>query len=163
MSSQPSLQYPTREFLNTNFHKSDLQKRCRELGLTKVWVNKEQLIDMIMANTPTAEENDTRPDYSPHGTQQLHPVVTVPCVSPGSTYTPATPPISATHHTPALHCTPTLPHIPTLPHYSNSSHTPNSPHIPNSAHILTSPFIPTSPHTSPHIHHTQTTVVNGRA
>ncbi|KAK3881613.1 hypothetical protein Pcinc_013959 [Petrolisthes cinctipes] len=149
MSSQPSLQYPTREFLNTNFHKSDLQKRCRELGLTKVWVNKEQLIDMIMANTPIAEENDTRPDYSPHGTQQLHPVVTVPGLSPGSTYTHATPPISATHHTPALHCTPTLPHIPTLPHSSNSSHTPNSPHTPNSAHILTFPFIPTSPHTSP--------------
>ncbi|KAK3883022.1 hypothetical protein Pcinc_012629 [Petrolisthes cinctipes] len=150
MSSQPSLQYPTREFLNTNFHKSDLQKRCRELGLTKVWVNKEQLIDMIMANTPITEENNTRSDYSPHGTQQLHPVVTVPGLSPCST-----PPISATHHTPALYCTPTLPHIPTLPHSPNSSHTPNSPHTLNSshtlnsAHILTSPFIPTSPHTSP--------------
>jgi len=43
-----SLQNPTRSYLNENFTKPQLQKHCRELGLTKIWVNKEQLIDMIM-------------------------------------------------------------------------------------------------------------------
>ena len=43
----PPPQLPTREYLD-QFTKTDLQKRCRELGLTKVWVNKNELIDMIL-------------------------------------------------------------------------------------------------------------------
>ena len=42
---QQSQQLPTREFLDKT-HKADLQKRCKELGITKVWVNKSELIDM---------------------------------------------------------------------------------------------------------------------
>ena len=43
-----SLENPTRDFLNANYKKEDLQKQCRELGFTKVWVTKDKLIDMIL-------------------------------------------------------------------------------------------------------------------
>ncbi|XP_045101320.1 AF4/FMR2 family member 4-like [Portunus trituberculatus] len=46
-TSEPLSQLPTRENLN-KFHKADLQKRCRDLGITKVWFKKNELIDMIM-------------------------------------------------------------------------------------------------------------------
>ncbi|KAK3892441.1 hypothetical protein Pcinc_003674 [Petrolisthes cinctipes] len=69
---QPCLQFPTREFLSTNVNKSVIQRRNRTLGLTKIWVNKEQLIEMIMGNTPTADENNyTRPGTHPHEAPQL--------------------------------------------------------------------------------------------
>lgn len=55
-SPEPSLQLPTRENLS-KVHKADLQKRCRELGLTKIWVNKDQLIEMIINNTPSPTQN----------------------------------------------------------------------------------------------------------
>ena len=40
-----SLENPARDFLNANYKKEDLQKQCRELGFTKVWVTKDKLID----------------------------------------------------------------------------------------------------------------------
>ena len=43
-----SLNNPTWEYLHSNFRKAELQKHCRDLGMTKVWVTKEKLIDMIM-------------------------------------------------------------------------------------------------------------------
>ena len=43
-----SLENRTRDFLNANYKKEDLQKQCRELGFTKVWVTKDKLIDMIL-------------------------------------------------------------------------------------------------------------------
>ncbi|KAK8371952.1 hypothetical protein O3P69_016295 [Scylla paramamosain] len=47
-TSEPLSQLPTRENLN-KLHKADLQKRCRELGIKKVWSSKkDELIDMIM-------------------------------------------------------------------------------------------------------------------
>lgn len=46
------LTLPTRETL-VKCHKSDLQKRCRELGLNKIWVRKDQLIDMILQASKT--------------------------------------------------------------------------------------------------------------
>lgn len=46
--SELSLQCPTWEFLHSNFTKVELQKHCRELGLNKIWVTKEKLIDMII-------------------------------------------------------------------------------------------------------------------
>ena len=46
--SGPSLQNPTWQYLHENFTKIQLQKHCRELGLTKIWVLKEKLINMIM-------------------------------------------------------------------------------------------------------------------
>lgn len=56
--TKSSLEYPTKEYLNSNFHEADLLKRCRELGLNKVWINKDQLFDIIMANTPLANQNN---------------------------------------------------------------------------------------------------------
>ena len=46
-----SLENPTREFLFDNFTVSELRKHCRELGLTKVWVNKDELVNMILRST----------------------------------------------------------------------------------------------------------------
>ncbi|XP_068211709.1 bone marrow stromal antigen 2-like [Palaemon carinicauda] len=43
-----SLDNPTWEYLHSNFRKAELQKHCRDLGITKVWVTKEKLVDMIM-------------------------------------------------------------------------------------------------------------------
>ena len=40
---------PTREYFNVNFTKPELQRQCRELGLSKVWVTKDKLIDMLIA------------------------------------------------------------------------------------------------------------------
>ena len=55
---EPTLQNPTWNYLHNNFKKTELQKRCRELGLTKIWVTKEKLIDMIMEKTPTVPRNE---------------------------------------------------------------------------------------------------------
>ena len=54
-ASIPSLENPTREFLNANYKKEDLQKHCRDLGFSRVWVNKDQLIDMILENHRNSE------------------------------------------------------------------------------------------------------------
>ena len=62
-SSLLSLENPTREYLCNNFTKSQLQKHCRQLGLQKVWVNKIELVDMILRSTRTTEHEravDTR-------------------------------------------------------------------------------------------------------
>lgn len=48
-SSEPSPEFPTRAFLDKNYRKPNLQKRCRELGITNVWTSiKSQLIDKIL-------------------------------------------------------------------------------------------------------------------
>ena len=47
----PSLENPTREFLFDNFTVAELRKHCRHLGLTKVWVNKDTLVNMIIRST----------------------------------------------------------------------------------------------------------------
>lgn len=75
----PSIERPTREFLEKNYLKSDLQKRCRELGITNIWTNKSQLIEMILKKTESAT-NDTL----------LHPaasVATLTTSTPGDTST----------------------------------------------------------------------------
>lgn len=57
-----SLNNPTWEFLHSNYRKAELQKHCREIGITKVWVTKEKLIDMIMekhqSSRPINSENN---------------------------------------------------------------------------------------------------------
>ena len=45
---EPSLEFPTREFLEKNLRKPDLQKRCLELGITNIWTRKTDLIDMTL-------------------------------------------------------------------------------------------------------------------
>jgi len=56
----PSLENPTWEYLHSNFKKTDLQKRCRELGFNKIWVTKEKLVDMIMSkhDSPSNDNNE---------------------------------------------------------------------------------------------------------
>ena len=41
------IERPTREYFS-NFTKTELQKLCRQLGISKVWQNKDQLIDMLL-------------------------------------------------------------------------------------------------------------------
>ena len=54
-----SLQNPTWDYLHRNFKKVELQKHCRDLGLTKIWVTKEKLIDMIIEKTkPPSQDNE---------------------------------------------------------------------------------------------------------
>ena len=58
-----SLENPTQQFLNENFTKPQLQKHCRDIGLTKIWVNKEQLVEMILekhnATASNTRSNDS--------------------------------------------------------------------------------------------------------
>lgn len=49
---EPSLEFPTRDFLDKNLRKPDLQKRCLELGITNIWTRKTDLIDMILNKSP---------------------------------------------------------------------------------------------------------------
>lgn len=46
---------PTKEYLSS-LTKAQLQKRCSSIGLTNVWANKDQLVDMIIAH-----HNDVTP------------------------------------------------------------------------------------------------------
>ena len=48
LNTSVSLQNPTWEYLNSNYTKIDLQKHCREIGITQIWVTKEKLIDKIL-------------------------------------------------------------------------------------------------------------------
>ena len=56
-TAEVSIERPTREFLEKNYLKSDLQKRCRELGITNIWTNKNQLIEMILERTKSATQD----------------------------------------------------------------------------------------------------------
>ena len=62
--SEPSTQSLTREQLN-KLNKPDLQKRCQNLGLTKIWVTKDKLVNMILdhsgISTATVIHNNIQP------------------------------------------------------------------------------------------------------
>ena len=64
-----SLRNPTREFLDTNYKKTDLQKYCREIGISRVWTTKAELIEIIMArhsspeSPPASEYNHEEIDH----------------------------------------------------------------------------------------------------
>ena len=55
-----SLENPTRDYLLNNFTKVELQKRCRQLGLSKIWVTKEQLAEMILQSQHSNQSNRTQ-------------------------------------------------------------------------------------------------------
>ena len=59
-----SLENPTHDYLLRNFTKVQLQKHCREIGITKVYVNKEILVELIMEKHRSA-----RPDPLEGSTQ----------------------------------------------------------------------------------------------
>ena len=67
-----SLENPTREFLHTNFKKEDLQKHCRDLGFSRVWVNKDKLIDMILENHRNSELPSPESIVQAEGTTELN-------------------------------------------------------------------------------------------
>ena len=52
-----SLNNPTWEFLHSSFKRTELQKHCRDIGITKVWVTKGKLIDMILEKHRTMNTN----------------------------------------------------------------------------------------------------------
>ena len=52
--TMPSLENPTRDFLLKNFTVSELRRHCRQLGLPKVWVKKEELVEMILRSTQSS-------------------------------------------------------------------------------------------------------------
>lgn len=68
-----SLENPTWEFLNSNYRKTELQKHCRDIGITKVWVTKDKLIEMIMekhrSSRPCISETIVQDqEITPHAT-----------------------------------------------------------------------------------------------
>ena len=67
--TEPSHQFPTREYLEKNFNnKPHLQKWCRELGLSKVWVPKAELVNMILQDCkpkPQASDEENLPPPLP--------------------------------------------------------------------------------------------------
>ncbi|KAK3890367.1 hypothetical protein Pcinc_005676 [Petrolisthes cinctipes] len=98
VTGEPSMENPTKEYLN-NLTKLQLQKRCRNIGLTNVWANKDQLVDKIMAhhrdgapsscNTPSSSEDSSV--NSPSSEQ----VSSVSLNSEGDSVHPCSKPISA--------------------------------------------------------------------
>lgn len=65
-TGETTLEIPTREFLDKNHRKPDLQKRCRELGLTNIWsCSKSQLIDMIIGKTRLMNNGTAHDDIDP--------------------------------------------------------------------------------------------------
>ena len=67
----PSLQNPTWDFLFNNFKKVDLQKHCLDLGLRKIWVTKDKLVDMIMAKSASLKNSSTASSPNEQETQQI--------------------------------------------------------------------------------------------
>ncbi|KAK3888611.1 hypothetical protein Pcinc_007337 [Petrolisthes cinctipes] len=62
---EPSLRFPTRDYLQKPFNKPDHQKWCRELGLTKVWVTKDELIKIILQKCQSKPRAPDEEDPAP--------------------------------------------------------------------------------------------------
>ena len=60
-----SLDNPTREYLLGNFNKVQLQKHCRDIGITKVYVTKEKLVELILE-----KHRSTRPNTEERSIQE---------------------------------------------------------------------------------------------
>ena len=60
-----SLENPTPEYLHGNFNKVQLQKHCRDIGITKVYVTKAKLVELIME-----KHRSTRPNSSDSSTRE---------------------------------------------------------------------------------------------
>ena len=72
--NRPSLENPTWDYLFHNFTKPQLQKHCRQLGLSKIWQTKEKLIDMIMRSHQSTRRDETSRN---HDDQSLDPLARV--------------------------------------------------------------------------------------
>lgn len=64
--TEPSQELPTRETLEKKYRKPELQKRCRELGISNIWTSKSQLIDMILKHSRSSfNDTPTEVTHSP--------------------------------------------------------------------------------------------------
>ena len=54
-----SLENPTSEYLHDNYNKVQLQKYCREIGITKVYVTKAKLVELIMEKHRSPRPNNS--------------------------------------------------------------------------------------------------------
>ena len=61
-----TLEKPSREFLNTNFKKTELQKHCRDVGIARVWYTKDKLIDLILEKHKTTQTNVSENNAQDH-------------------------------------------------------------------------------------------------
>ena len=68
IANNASLDNPTWEYLHRNFKRTELQKHCRDIGIKKVWVTKEKLIDMILEKHSYGHSS-SRPNVSENVTQ----------------------------------------------------------------------------------------------
>ncbi|KAK4307059.1 hypothetical protein Pmani_021151 [Petrolisthes manimaculis] len=137
---EPSIMFPTREFLNS-CNKTDLQNRCKELGITKIWVNKDQLIDMILQSTSnhtidTTQSVSVSPaelPVSPH-TDNTH-----PSLEPEVTHPPAL--SAALNEVPNPFITPDVIITPEDTHPSDMQEAANSSSTPGEASALVTPDV----------------------
>ena len=74
--SRAFLQNPTREYLQENYTKPQLQKQCQLLGLRSIWVRKDDLVDMIidhfseqMSRTLNNQQNSQQGDATNNATE----------------------------------------------------------------------------------------------
>lgn len=73
-ASEPSLENPSWDYLFNNFTKLELQKQCRAMGITKIWVTKDKLVDLIMRAHPSThnERNEETCDPIQKLQDELH-------------------------------------------------------------------------------------------
>ena len=62
-----SLDNPTWEYLHNNFRRTELQKHCREIGITKVYVTKVKLIEMILEKRRQSQVNTEEEEITTKG------------------------------------------------------------------------------------------------
>ena len=67
-SKRPSLENPTWDYLFNKYTKSQLQKHCRKIGINRIWVTKDKLVDLIMQKYRTRENIE---DLETHENQTL--------------------------------------------------------------------------------------------
>ena len=118
----PSLSKPTWDFLNENFTKTELQKHGRNLGLNKIWVTKDKLIEMILHKSQDPILQTPRPvSGTPPTTQSDSSSPTPPPPTPLQQHSNSSPPTSPTLPTPQSSSLPPPPLLPQLSHSSPPS------------------------------------------
>ena len=66
-----SLENPTPEYLNSNFNKVQLQKHCRDIGITKVYVTKAKLVEFIMEKHRSTRLNNSDSSAQENGNNEI--------------------------------------------------------------------------------------------
>ena len=63
-SNKPSLDNPSWDYLFNNYTKAQLQKHCRQIGINKIWLTKDKLVDAIMLKHRVLENCDNPSDQN---------------------------------------------------------------------------------------------------